>query len=50
MQTAIVIVILAIAAVYLFRRFRRSLSGGGCHCGGCSGKCGCSSCSTRYKC
>lgn len=42
MQTAIVIVILALAGVYLFFRFRRSVSGGGC---GCSKKGGCASCS-----
>ncbi|WP_418764494.1 FeoB-associated Cys-rich membrane protein [Mailhella sp.] len=45
MQTTIVIVILALAGAYLIRRFRRSLSGGGCSCG-CSrsGKGGCAGC------
>lgn len=45
MQTAVVIVILALAGVYLFMRFRRSLSGGGCCCSG-SKKGGCAGCSS----
>ena len=50
MQTFVVLVILALAGVYLFARFRRSVSGGGCGCGcSCSKKGGCASCATSLE-
>jgi hypothetical protein len=43
MQTAIVILILALAAMYVFRRFWRARQGESCCSGsGCGGSCGCS--------
>ncbi|MFO7595262.1 MAG: FeoB-associated Cys-rich membrane protein [Desulfocurvibacter africanus] len=41
MQTAIVILILALAATYVVWRFWRAKQGASC-CSGCSGSCGCS--------
>ncbi|WP_081678693.1 FeoB-associated Cys-rich membrane protein [Desulfocurvibacter africanus] len=48
MQTAIVIIILALAAMYVIWRFWRARQGASC-CSGCGGSCGCSDSKPRLE-